>query len=289
MTEPKISKRPYQGNYRADLHLNEQEETSTPPNTAPDNTGNPQDAGHANPLTPEEETYAQRYANLRRKEAKQRQEYEAELARIKEENERLRSNSPFAIPKTPEELEAWAKEYPDVAGVISTVAEKKAREIYSGLAGKLEEVERTKEEVLKDKAYLELKKLHPDIDDIHADQNFHRWAQEQEPEIQDWLFEGYNWKLAAKAIQMYKDETGAGKRRGPGRPRKDEQDDALAASMAVGRTQSVEPPNSNGRRIFKESEVAKMSDHEFEQYEEEIDAQIRSGIFINDLPKKNYA
>lgn len=285
--EIKIVRRPYQGLEQAMVHLVEEKATPNPDDPAPGESGNPEDAGRVKPLTPEEETYAGRYGNLRRKAAKDKQAADEALRVLQEENTRLRSNSPFSIPKTPDELEAWAKEYPDVASVIATVAERKARELYSGLQGKLEEVETTREEVLKDKAYLELKRLHNDIDEIHADLNFHKWAKEQEPEIQDWLFEGYNHKLAAKAVQMYKDETGFGKKRGPGRPRSvDQEADALAASMAVERSRAVEQPNSNGRRIFKESEVAAMSDHEFEQFEDEIDNQIRSGVFINDIPKK---
>ena len=33
----------------------------------------------------------------------------------------------LVLPKTDEELEAWSKEYPDVAAIIETIADKKAR------------------------------------------------------------------------------------------------------------------------------------------------------------------
>ena len=32
------------------------------------------------------------------------------------------------MPKTEEEIETWAKEYPDVAGIVETIAIKKAKE-----------------------------------------------------------------------------------------------------------------------------------------------------------------
>ena len=31
------------------------------------------------------------------------------------------------LPKTDEELEAWAKQYPDIAGIIETIADKKSK------------------------------------------------------------------------------------------------------------------------------------------------------------------
>ena len=57
------------------------------------------------------------------------------------------------------------------------------------------------EQIAKEKAEVELLKLHPDFNDIRAKDDFHEWAERQDPTIQGWLYENTsNSKLAARAI-----------------------------------------------------------------------------------------
>ena len=54
-----------------------------------------------------------------------------------------------------------------------------------------------------------LAKLHPDYHDIRGDEKFHQWVSEQDSTIQGWLYENTsNAKLAARAIDLYKVDTG---------------------------------------------------------------------------------
>ena len=58
---------------------------------------------------------------------------------------------------------------------------------------------------------MELAKYHPDYNDIRGDEKFHKWVSEQDSTIQGWLYDNTsNAKLAARAIDLYKVDTGYG-------------------------------------------------------------------------------
>ena len=45
------------------------------------------------------------------------------------------------MPKTEAEIEEWAKEYPDVAGIVETIAIKKAKEQSDALEQRIKEID----------------------------------------------------------------------------------------------------------------------------------------------------
>ena len=45
------------------------------------------------------------------------------------------------LPKSDEDLETWAKEYPDVAGIVETIAIKKAKEQSQILEKRIKEID----------------------------------------------------------------------------------------------------------------------------------------------------
>ena len=54
--------------------------------------------------------------------------------------------------------------------------------------------------------------MHPDFNEIRSKDEFHEWAAKQDPTIQGWLYENTsNAKLAARAIDLYKMDTGQSK------------------------------------------------------------------------------
>ena len=78
-------------------------------------------------LNAEEKTFKQRYSDLRRHQQKQADEYKNEILKLKEQLS-LATKKEFKLPKTDVEIEQWAKQYPDVAAIVETIAMQKASE-----------------------------------------------------------------------------------------------------------------------------------------------------------------
>ena len=126
--------------------------------------------------------------------------------------------------------------------------------------------------VQRDKAEIELAKLHPDYDVIRADDKFHKWVSEQDSTIQGWLYENTsNAKLAARAIDLYKVDTGYGKKK---------TNKSLEASKSVTSTNKREVDTSN-KKVWKISDIAKMKPREFEKYEKDIDLARVEGRIVD--------
>ena len=87
------------------------------------------------------------------------------------------STTQFVPPKSKEELEAWRKEYPDVYDMVETIAMDKATTRTADLENKYKNLQLQQEQIAKEKAEVELLKLHPDFNDIRANDDFHEWAE----------------------------------------------------------------------------------------------------------------
>lgn len=229
------------------------------------------------PSDPEEATYRQRYADLRRHMAKKEAEWKERLEKI-EGQLQAAAQQTMALPTTEDEVKKWAEAYPDVAKIVETIAIQKARQEAGVYETRLKEIEKRERLTARQAAELELKKVHPDFDQLRKDQSFHDWVAAQPRWIQASLYENEtDWRAASRAIDLYKADTGAAKR-GPGRPRKEE---AASAVQTAARPQ--EPSTAPQKRVYKESEIAKMSPREFDQLEEDIMAAKREGRIVNDL------
>jgi hypothetical protein len=76
---------------------------------------------------------------------------------------------------------------------------------------------------------------------------------------------------AARALDLYKSDTGRRKT-----------SNKKSAATSVGRTSSS-TPGVEGKAKFSESQVAKMSDRDYEKNEEAIMEAMRSGAFVYDI------
>ena len=79
-------------------------------------------------LGAEEKNFKKRYGDLRRHSQKKEEEFNAKIAALEAQVNKA-AKQELVLPKTDEELEAWAKEYPDVAGIIESIADKKPRHL----------------------------------------------------------------------------------------------------------------------------------------------------------------
>ena len=166
------------------------------------------------------------------------------------------------LPKTKEEVDAWKKRYPDVYDIIETIAYTKADEKSKQVQTKMKDLENQQANVAKDKAEVELSKLHPDFNEIRADDKFHEWVSTQTPEIQGWLYDNAsNANLAARAIDLYKMDTGVAKKVSVSKKE---------ASKSVTST-SKKDVEAGDKKIWSLNEIAKMKPQEFVKHEKEID------------------
>ena len=93
------------------------------------------------------------------------------------------------------------------------------------------------------------------------------WADAQPSEIKKWIYENNSdGKLASRAIDLYKKDRGLGLDKKTETKRKSKSE---GADLLVKTNEQAQIPE--GREVFfKRSDIAKMSDAEFMQYEKEI-------------------
>ena len=229
----------------------------------------------AEPTTAEEKTFKKRYSDLRRHQQKQAEEFKAELDAMKRQLEQA-TKKEMKLPKSDQDIEQWAADYPDVAAIVETIAMKKAREQSSALEERVKVVDEMQYTAKKEKAEAELMRLHPDFNDIRDSDEFHDWAEEQPKWVQDALYDNDNdARSAARAIDLYKADMGIAK----SKPAKDKD----AAKSVYSKNSRSRPQDDESSSYLKESQVQKMSPQQYEKMSDEIMEAIRSGKFIYDV------
>ena len=258
---------PYQNKYKRDLKKEETEDTATvSKDTSSEEEATPDEE---RPVNAEEKVFKKRYDDLKRHYDSTVNKHKDDVSKLKRQ---LEESTEKALPKTKEEIEAWRTKYPDVYDVIETIAHTKADEKAKKVESNLKELESQQMAVQRDKAEIELAKLHPDYNDIRADEKFHKWVSEQDTTIQSWLYDNTsNAKLAARAIDLYKVDTGYGKKK---------TNKSLEASKSVTSTNKREVDTSN-KKVWKVSDIAKMKPREFEKYEKDIDLARVEGRIVD--------
>ena len=221
------------------------------------------------PVNAEEKVFKKRYDDLKRHYDSTVNKHKDNVSKLKRQ---LEESTEKVLPKTKEEIEAWRTKYPDVYDVIETIAHTKADEKSKKIQTDLKELESQQAVVQRDKAEVELSKYHSDYNEIRADEKFHKWVSEQDSTIQGWLYENTsNAKLASRAIDLYKVDTGYGKKK---------TNNSLEASKSVTSTSKREIDTTN-KKVWKLSDIAKMKPIEFEKYEKDIDLAKLEGRIVN--------
>ncbi len=115
---------------------------------------------------------------------------------------------------------------------------------------------------------------YPDVYDVietiahtKADEKAKKWVSQQDSTIQGWLYENTtNAKLAARAIDLYKMDTGYGKKKS----------NKLEASKSVTSTSKREV-DTGDKKIWTLDEIAKLRPQQFAKMEKEIDLARHEG------------
>ena len=228
------------------------------------------------PTNAEERTFKKRYGDLRRHTQDKEKQFQKQLDDLKEQLGKA-TKKEMKLPKSDEDIEAWASEYPDVAKIVETIAMKKAIEQSAELESRIQKIDEMSAEATKDKAEVELMRIHPDFNDIRDSDDFHDWAQEQPKWVQDALYENDNdARAASRAIDLYKSDKGIGKEV------KTKSDKSAALEISTKNTRTKVDATEAGKKI-RESAVQKMSAQQYEKQADTIMEAIRSGNFIYDI------
>ena len=241
----------------------EQKDTDVSEETA-DNTDQKATPIAERPAKAEDRVFKKRYDDLKK-------HYDSTINKHKDELNSLRtqlesSTKQFVPPKSKEELEAWRKEYPDVYDMVETIAINKATTQTADLENKYKNLKLQQEQIAKEKAEVELLKVHPDFNELRSNDDFHAWAEQQDPTIQGWLYDNTsNSKLAARAIDLYKADRGISK------AKKEEKDLKKEAAKAVSKTKKSTDTDIPKKKIWTTTEIGNLKPHQFEKFEKDID------------------
>ena len=228
----------------------------------------------AEPTNAEEKTFKKRYSDLRRHQQQQSEDFKKQIAELRSQLDAA-TKKEMKLPKSDEDIEQWAADYPDVAAIVETIAMKKAQEQSSALEERIKVIDEMQSTATKEKAEAALMQIHPDFDEIRDSDEFHTWAEEQPKWVQDALYENDNdARSAARAIDLYKADMGISKKKS--KSNKD-------AASAVSTKSRSKPQDDESNSYLKESDVEKMSPQEYEKRADEIMDAIRSGKFVYDL------
>tara|TARA_R110001592_G_scaffold361145_1_gene671104 strand:- start:162 stop:1040 length:879 start_codon:yes stop_codon:yes gene_type:complete len=228
------------------------------------------------PTTAEERSFKKRYGDLRRHSQKKEHDFQKQIDDLRTQLD-ASTKKQIKLPKSEEELEEWTKEYPDVAKIVETIAIKKAKEQSKDLEERLKQINTMQDDAFREKAEVELLKKHPDFITIRDQDQFHTWVEEQPKWIQQALYENeHDANSAARAIDLYKADMGISTKKVTTKNK------SLDAAKSVA-TNKGNPNTSSEVSVFKESDIEKMSDREYEVNQEEITKAIQNGKFIYDL------
>lgn len=223
-------------------------------------------------LSREEKSFKKRYGDLRRHLSQKEKEWEEKLESL----EKRMKGENIVPPKSDEDIEQWAKEYPDVAGIVETIAAKKAQEMFKKAEDRLAQLDEIQMETTRKSAEAKIREKHPDFDDLRQADEFHDWADEQPKWVKDAIYENADDPASVvRVIDLYKVDKGLTK------DDKKSNKKAAASLVSKGSRTKVDAEDASGQ--IRESEVAKMSAKEFEQREEEITKAMRTGKFVYDL------
>ena len=224
-------------------------------------------------LSDEEKSFKTRYGDVRRHLAAKEKEYNAKITELEDQ---LGQTKKLVPPKSDEDLQAWIDKYPDVAGMVETIADKRAKQMFEKANIQLEELSKAKEEATRSRAENEIREAHPDFDELRDSDQFHNWVEEQPSWVQNALYENTDdAPSVVRVLDLFKVDNGL--------TRSDTKNKRKAAASLVDRGSKTKVDVLESGSKIKESDIAKMSDTEYEKNAEKITEAHRSGKIIYDL------
>jgi hypothetical protein len=181
--------------------------------------------------------YKKRYDDLKK-------HYDSKLNEFKSREQELleeaaNSRPTYKAPKSPEDLEQFKTEYPDVYDVVETVAHMQSESKAKVLEERLSKLQERENNLIREAAEQRLMERHPDFGDIRNSDDFHEWAKEQHSSIQSWVYDNTDdADLASRALDLFKKDLGIEPTKTKSSSKKTRKS---AADMVSTKTTSVEP------------------------------------------------
>ena len=217
--------------------------------------------------------YKKRYDDLKR-------HYDSKLNEFKSREQELieeatSNRTEYKAPKSPEELEEFKNNYPDVDEVVEAVAHLQSETKAKVLEERLSKLQERENQLVRQDAEKRLMERHADFEDIRNSDDFHEWAKEQHSSIQAWVYDNdNNADLASRALDLFKKDFGIEPTKTKSNSR---QTRKSAADMVSTKTKSIEP---NQQKVWSEKEIAAMSIAEFDRFEKEISDAMQMGRIV---------
>ena len=223
-------------------------------------------------LSAEEKSFKKRYGDLRRHMSDKEKEWNERFEALETKSKR----EGIVPPKSDEDIEKWASEYPDVAGIVETIAAKKAQEMFNKAESRLQELDDAHSEAQRVKAENIIRRSHEDFDELRQADQFHDWADAQPKWVKDALYENMDDPASVvRVIDLYKIDNGMTI------SAKKQSKKAAASTVAKGSRTSIDEKGVQG--TIKESDVSRMSSKEFEEKQDQINEAMRNGKFVYDI------
>tara|TARA_R100000935_G_scaffold45932_1_gene69126 strand:- start:12 stop:899 length:888 start_codon:yes stop_codon:yes gene_type:complete len=215
--------------------------------------------------------YKKRYDDLKK-------HYDSKLNEFKSREQELieeatSNRTEYKAPKSPEELEQFKNNYPDVYEVVETVAHMQSETKAKVLEERLSKLQERETQLVRQDAEKRLVDKHPDFEDIKNSDDFHTWAKEQPRSIQDWIYSNADdADLASRALDLFKKDFGVETQKTTSSSKKPTRQSA--ADMVSTKTTSVEPKQ---QKIWSLREIEAMSVQEFDKHEVAISDAMQQG------------
>ena len=219
--------------------------------------------------------YKKRYDDLKKHYDSKLNEFKSREQELLDESAKNRPD--YIAPKSPEELERFKTDYPDVYEVVETVAHMQSETKAKVLEERLSKLQERETQLVRQDAEKRLVERHPDFEDIRNSDDFHEWAKEQHASIQAWVYDNTDdADLASRALDLFKKDIGMdvpATKSSSKKPTKQS-----AADMVSTKTTSIEPTQE---RVWSLREIEAMSVQEFDKFETEISNAMQEGRISN--------
>ena len=192
------------------------------------------------PVQEDEGKYKKRYDDLKKY-------YDQKLSEWKQEKEVLEAQSKaaeqvqpkYAPPKTPEELDKFREQYPDVYQVVETISHNMASKQVEDLQAEIGRLSEKEKKLKVQSAYKQLLNNHPDFDEIKKSPEFLGWLEQQPKSISEGITKNNTDPVwASRTVDLYKADMGMN--------RKPTSDKSKQAARAVTKT-AAKQINTTGK------------------------------------------
>lgn len=227
---------------------------------------------------PANHDWQKRYSDLKSYMDKERNKLNAEkealVNSVKEKEYALEQANKQAVqmPTTPEEFDAFKTKYGHLVDVMRTVAIQENTSTKAELEKAIKDANERARKLEAEKAFSTLLAIHPDAETLRSDSKFIEWVESQIPAVRR-LIESDKVDEVARGIDIYKKDIGMIKESPAMKAAKQ-----AAAARNVPTNSQVEIATGQGK-IWKASEVKRMSRTEYAKHEKEVLKALAEGRY----------